>query len=213
MTDPATETAEGAQDAAPGCPAVEHDIAADLPRCLNCRRAVEASLSRISGRKLRKARALPECSVDRCVRFLNGIEDESMRLHLASMAWWRFSADSDGSADPLLRIMRGIQADIPQTGVDYVHRALRALSPLTPLQLSIWFGCENLYQVVSAFASDRGPMIGEHCSKCGLYKQGCTSYDSLGADTCPFWGDGFVQSVAKTVSKAGGWRNPCANMV
>ena len=213
MPDTVTPTAEEAQDAAPGCPAASRDCLSDTPRCMNCRRAVEASLSRISGRKLRRARSLAECSVARCVAFLNGIEDESMRLHLASMAWWRFSADSDGSADPLLRIMRGTRADIPQTGLDYVHRALKVLSPLSQTQLAVWFGCENLYQLVSAFIGDSPPVIGEHCSKCALYKQGCTTYDSLGADSCPFWGDAFVQSVAKTVSKAGGWRNPCADMV
>ena len=68
-------------------------------RCMNCRREVEASLSRIGGRQLRKLRAREECSPEKCVEFLRGIADESLRLHLASMAWWRFSAEKgDGKS-------------------------------------------------------------------------------------------------------------------
>jgi len=180
-----------------------------MARCLNCRREVEASMSRIAGRGLRRARKSDECSVARCVAFLRGVKEEGMRLHFASMAWWRFSADNDGAGAPLLRIMRKSRAGMPEIGPDYMHRALVALSPLTPMQLSTWFGCDNLYQLASVFIEDRPVLTGEHCPKCWLYKNGCTAYNEIGADYCPLWRDEFVQNLARTITKAGGWKNPC----
>lgn len=180
-----------------------------LARCVNCRAEVEASMSRIAGRKLRRAMKSDECSVARCVAFLRGVEEEGMRLHFASMAWWRFSADNDGAAAPLLRIMRKSRADMPPIGVDYMHRAIRALSPLTPMQLATWFGCDNLYQLAAVFIEDRPNMAGIHCTRCALYKQGCSAYNVIGADDCPLWNDEFVQQVAREIAKAGQWKDPC----
>lgn len=180
-----------------------------LSRCVNCRRELELSMSRLAGRKLRQTRLLDECSVERCVSFLQSIKEEAMRLHLASMAWWRFSADNAAGAEPLLDMIKASKAEVPDSGPAYMHRAIRALSPLSPTQLAIWFGCGNLYQLVDVFTGDRPQKVGRHCTKCGLYKQGCTTYNTLGADDCPFWRDAFVQKLASVLAKAGKWHNPC----
>lgn len=181
-----------------------------MPRCLNCRREVMASMSRIGGRMMRKLHAMEECSAARCVAFLEGVEEDAMRLHFASMAWWRFSSVGEGAAGPVLGVLRRCTAKEPGSGADYMRRALRTLSPLSRSQLSAWFGCENLYQAAALFIGDRPPMMGRHCPKCRLYKQGCDAYDRLGADDCPLWDDKFVQGVAAVVKKDGGaWRDPC----
>ena len=158
---------------------------------------------------MRQVRALEECSVQRCVAFLEGIKDEAMRLHLAAMAWWRFSVDDKGAAGPLLELAKNARAEVPDSGASYMHRALRTLSPLTHSQLSAWFGCDNLYQLVDVFVGDRPQVVGKHCTRCGLYKQGCTAYSTLGADNCHLWRDEFVQKVAAVIAKAGRWHNPC----
>lgn len=190
----------------------QYCLKSGLPRCVNCRRAVEASMSRIAGRNLRKVRVLEECSAARCLEFLRGVKEEAMRLHLASMAWWRFSTDDAGAAEPILGLIRDARAEIPESGAAYMHRALRVLSPLTSTQLAVWFGCENLYQLATVFMGDRPPSVGRHCSKCGLYKQGCTAYSTLGANDCRLWRDAFVQNVAAAVSHAGRWKNPCSGI-
>lgn len=177
---------------------------------MNCRRDVEESLTRVAGRKMRRLRGLPECSVARCADFLASIEDEGMRLHLSSMAWWRFS--SDGSPDGIGRIrkiMTACRPFLPEFGEQYLHSVLRVLSPLSPEQLATWFGHENLYQIVELFSGERPEITGSHCTKCKLYRLGCTAYAMIGADDCPYWKDAFVQSVASAVSKAGVWNNPC----
>lgn len=179
-----------------------------LPRCVNCRRELEASMSRIANRKMRQMRSMDECSIGRCLAFVRSIKDEAMRMHLASMAWWRFSADSSGVAGPLLDIARNSRAEVPDYGPDYMHRVLKVLSPLTEAQLSTWFGCTDLYHLVDAFMEDRPAVIGINCAKCGLYKQGCTTYNMLGADECQLWNDEFVQAVAGVVSKTGKWSDP-----
>ena len=170
-------------------------------------------MSRIGGRQLRKLRAMPECAADRCVAFLKGVQDDAMRLHLASMAWWRFSAADDATASSVLRVLSGCTAKEPGSGADYMHRALRTLSPLTQAQLTVWFGCENLYQAASLFMGDRPVLLGQHCQRCRLYKLGCSAYDRIGADDCTLWSDPFVQSVAAAVRKDGGtWRDPCKGL-
>jgi len=203
MPEKLDQTVADASDS-PVCPGT-------LTRCMNCRKAVEASMSRIAGRKLRRARKSDECSVARCVAFLRRVPDEPMRLHLASMAWWRFSADNDGVAAPLLKMMRALYArtSMPEPCSDYMHRALRTLSPLTPLQLATWFGCDSLYQMAAVFTPDRPVVVGRYCAKCALYKQGCTAYNVIGADDCPLWEDEFIQQIARVVTKTGGWRDPC----
>ena len=182
-------------------------------RCMNCRREVEASLSRIGGRQLRKLRAREECSPEKCVEFLRGIADESLRLHLASMAWWRFSAEKGGAAEPMRQVMEECRARTIGSGTEYMHSAIRALSPLSQHQLSAWFGCDTLYGIVSLFSDDIPEMIGVHCNKCRLYKMGCTDYYRIGADDCQHWHDQFVQKTAAAVKKDGGhWRNPCGGI-
>lgn len=203
---PETESPQTDTDARPPCAAGD---AGCMQRCMHCRREVEASMSRIARRKLRKIRAHDSCSVARCVTFLKSVADETMRMHLASMAWWRFSADDAPAASAVMRVMNACHASKPEEGRAYMHAAVRTLSPLSSEQLSAWFGCENLYQMAALFIGDIPPKLGKHCQKCRLYKQGCNSYGQLTADDCPFWDDSFVQAVAASVAKAGEWRNPC----
>jgi len=189
------------------------ELAQLMAHCMNCRRDVEGSMSRIGGRQLRKLRSLDECSADKCTAFLMQVEDDSMRLHLSSMAWWRFSAAEDKAAEQVRRIMTACRSREPGYGTDYMHRALRVLSPLSPAQLAVWFGCETLYQAAALFSGDRPALMGKNCHRCRLYKLGCTDYDKLGADDCPLCDDKFVQGVALAVKRAGGvWRNPCNGM-
>ena len=184
-----------------------------MSHCMNCRRDVENSMSRIGGRKLRKLRSMEECSVGRCTAFLRTVQDDAMRLHLASMAWWRFSAVNEGVAESVRRIITACKSREPGSGQDYMHRALRVLSPLSQAQLSVWFGCENLYQAASLFVGNKPALLGAHCQACRLYKLGCTEYDRMGADDCPLWNDPFVQGVAATIKKDGGtWRDPCRGL-
>ena len=184
-----------------------------MPRCLNCRREVEGSMSRIGGRQLRKLRAAEGCSAEECAAFLEGVQDDAMRLHMASMAWWRFSAAGENTAGPVLRVLSRCRAKEPGSGMDYMHRALRVLSPLSQAQLAVWFGCETLYHAAAIFSGDRPAMMGKHCHVCRLYKLGCDTYDRIGADDCVLWKDPFVQGVADVVKKAGGrWNDPCAGM-
>lgn len=179
-------------------------------RCMNCRRDVESSLSRIGGRQLRKLRARDECSPSRCVEFLRGIGDDALRLHLASMAWWRFSAEKDGAAEPMRQVMEECRSCTIGSGTAYLHAALRALSPLSQNQLSAWFGCESLYRIVSLFSDAIPETEGEHCRKCHLYRMGCTDYYRIGADGCQHWRDPFVQKTAAAVKRnKGKWQDPC----
>lgn len=184
-----------------------------MARCVNCRCDVEKSMSRIGGRQLRKLRNLPECSPEKCTEFLRGVQDDALRLHLASMAWWRFSAACERAAEAVRRIMTACKSREPGSGADYMHSALRVLSPLSQVQLTAWFGCDSLYQAASIFSGSVPSLLGEHCQRCGLYKLGCTDYDKLGANECPLWNDRFVQGVASAVKKAGGtWSDPCAGI-
>lgn len=170
-------------------------------------------MSRIGGRKLRRLRALRQCSADECVVFLGAVRDDALRLHLASMAWWRFSAACDKGAEAIRRLMVGCASREPDGGVEYMHDALRVLSPLSQEQLAVWFGFENLYQAASLFSGGLPDALGEHCKQCRLYKLGCTDYDKIGADSCPLWNDKFVQSVAAVIRKAGGvWHDPCRSV-
>lgn len=181
-----------------------------MSRCMNCRRDVEGSMSRIGGRQLRKLRSLPECSPEKCTAFLLGVEEDAMRLHLSSMAWWRFSAAGECAADEVRRIMTGCKSREPGSGMAYMHRVLRVLSPLSQPQLSVWFGFDTLHQAASLFSGGVPYLIGSHCQRCRLYKLGCTDYDKIGANDCPLWDDPFVQGVAAVVKKAGGqWHDPC----
>ncbi len=184
-----------------------------MPRCLNCRREVESSMSRIGSRQLRKLRTAEGCSAEECAAFLEGVQDDAMRLHLASMAWWRFSAAGENMAGPVLRVLSRCRAKEPGSGMDYMHRALRVLSPLSHEQLAVWFGCETLYHAATIFNGDRPALMGKHCHMCKLYKLGCDTYDRIGADDCVLWKDSFVQGVAGAVKKAGGgWNDPCAGI-
>ena len=178
-----------------------HCLESGLARCVNCRREIEASLSRIAGRKQRQARVLEECSIDRCVAFLRGVKEEAMRLHLASMAWWRLSAGDGRAAEPIRTLMLNARAELPDSGAAYTHRVLRVLQPLSRTQLSAWFGCENLYQLVHAFADTVPPEVGSHCGKCGLYRHGCTEYGMLTANKCRLWKDETIQRIARTWQK------------
>jgi len=181
-----------------------------LPRCLNCRREVEASLTRVAGRKLRQLRALPSCSAEKCLTFLQSITEPAMRLHLSSMAWWRFSSDGvEGVAEGVRKVMADCPPFAPEFGLAYLHRAFRALSRLSAEQISAWFGCDDVYQMAALFIGERPADVGKHCLKCKLYKMGCTAHGLLGADDCPFWNDAFVQGVAATVAKKAGWKDPC----
>lgn len=181
-----------------------------LPACINCRREVEASLTRVAGRKLRKLRLLPECSVARCAEFLSSVSDNSLRLHLSSMAWWRFSAENDsGAAEPVRRIMADCPPFPPEFGKDYLHLAMKELSRLNQAQISAWFGCDDVYHIAALFSGDRPERTGPHCQKCRLYKLGCTYHGMLGSESCPLWEDQFVQGVAAAVSRSGGWNDPC----
>lgn len=187
-------------------------IGSQLARCVHCRREMEASLSRIEGRRARQARGFDECSVAKCIEFIRGIDDEAMRMHLASMAWWRFSTDSSGIADPLLAIAKSSRATVPEYGEDYMHRVVKTLSPLSMAQLSVWFGCNTLYSLVDAFMGEHPDIVGEHCQQCGLYRHGCDASRMLWANDCQLWKDKFVQEVAGVVSKDMGWRDPCRGM-
>lgn len=184
-----------------------------LQICMNCRKAVEESLARVAGRKLRKLKRRPECSVFRCVGFLNTIQDRALRFHLASMAWWRFSSDKDGDAPDAIRaVMNECTVHQPEFCTEYMHGVLKALSPLTPEQLVAWFGHENVFQIAAFYSGLEFDKDGKHCRKCRLYRQGCTMHGLNGADDCPLWKDEFVQGVAKAVAKAGLWRNPCKDV-
>lgn len=208
--DPAPETEQG--PITPPCASAETCgcIEKFASRCMNCRRAVEGSMSRIGGRRTRKLRALEECSARRCVEFLVTVGEDVLRFHLASMAWWRFSAMGEGAAGPIMRVLSRCKSKEPGSGTAYMHRALRVLSPLTQAQLSVWFGFDNLYQAAALFSDDIPEMVGRHCRKCRLYRLGCTAYDRLWANSCTLWKDSFVQSVAAAIKKAGGsWHNPC----
>ena len=180
-----------------------------LPTCMNCRKMVEDSLTRLAGRRLRKLKRSPACSAQTCVSFLKGVDDEAMRFHLASMAWWRLSADeSHGTAAPIRAVMLSCRITTPEFGLDYVHRALAILTRLDAEQLACWFGCDTPYQVMRTFLGDRETRVGSHCGKCRLLKQGCTDAGTIGADDCPLWNDPVAQGVAAAVAKDGGWRNP-----
>lgn len=186
-----------------------------IPRCLNCRREVESSLTRMAGRRLRKIRKMPSCTVGKCSEFLLSVGDPELRLHLAAMAWWRFSSDGEEStAKAIQRIMEACPAfkndGGPSFGEDYMQRAIRAISPLTTEQITAWFGCDDVYKMASLFYGERPTQVGKHCLRCRLYKAGCTAHGLLGADDCPFWNNPFVQGIARAVVKNGGWRDPCA---
>lgn len=184
-----------------------------MARCIHCRREVERSMSRIGGRRLRHMRSLKQCSAAECVSFLSAVERDALRLHLASMAWWRFSAASDRGAEAIRRVMVGCVSREPDSGTEYMHHALHVLSPLSQEQLAVWFGFENLHQAASLFSGGLPYAVGEHCRQCRLYKLGCTDYDKIGADDCPLWSDRFVQGVASAIRKAGGaWDDPCAGI-
>lgn len=183
-----------------------------LPICMNCRKAVEASLTRVAGRRLRKLRALPSCTVAKCVAFLKTIEDPKTRFHFASMAWWRFSSEEVGANTAGIRAVMADchETQVPALGMDYCHRALKLLSPLAAEQMAVWFGCENLFQAARLFSGGIQERDGEKCRKCALFKMGCTMHGMLGADDCPLQGDRFVQDVAAVIKKANGaWKNPC----
>lgn len=186
-----------------------------MPVCMNCRKAVEDSLTRVAGRRLRKMRAMPACSVARCVEFLKTVEDPKTRFHLASMAWWRFSSEEVKADTSAIReVMTGChETQVPALCPDYCHRALRLLSPLSAEQMAVWFGCENLFQAARLFSGGIPERDGKKCRRCALFKMGCTMHGLLGADECPLWCDKFVQAVATVVKKAGGvWKNPCKNV-
>lgn len=188
-----------------GCPTEQ-----ELKMCMNCRKAVEESLTRIAGRRLRRLRRNPECSVAKCVEFLNGIDDRALRFHLASMAWWRFSSDGGvENSEPVRTIMVESAIEKPAFGIPYMHSVLRLLSPLSQDQLTAWFGHDNLHQIASFYGGVGGWRDGVHCQKCRLYGQGCTMHNLLGADDCPLWDDEYVQRVAKAIDDADGWHNPC----
>lgn len=212
---PATETDTPADPAIPPCPIGEickaHEKCAQM--CVNCRRDVHASMTRAAGRKLRKLRALPECSVDKCVEFLNSVPQLHLRKHLASMAWWRFSADEDArNADAVQAVMAACPPSRLEFTTEYLHQAMRALSRLSQTQISAWFGCDNVYQIAELFSGDRPVLVGPHCAKCRLYRLGCTAHGTLGAELCTLWEDKFIQSVAASVRKSGEWRDPCKDI-
>ena len=185
----------------------------NLTMCMNCRKAVEDSLTRVAGRKLRRLKRMPECSIARCVEFLRGVGDRALRFHLASMAWWRFSQDDMGVNTSALReLMAGSAIEKPAFGISYMHEVLRLLSPLSPEQLTTWFGHDNLYQVAAFYGGVSFSQDGKNCHKCRLYGQGCTAHNMIGADDCALWKDKYVQDVAKAISKAGRWNDPCKNI-
>ena len=205
-------------EANPTCPresAGDHSYAnmeRCMPTCMNCRREVEASMTRVGGRRLRKMRAMPSCTVDKCVEFLNTVEDSKTRFHLASMAWWRFSSEEVKADTSAIReIMTACrETRVPTLCLDYCHRALKLLSPLSEEQMAVWFGCEDRFHAARLFSGGIEERDGRKCRKCALFKMGCTMHGMLGADDCPLQGDRFVQDVAAAVKKAGGlWKNPC----
>ena len=188
-----------------GCPS-----ATDLERCMNCRKAVEDSLTRVAGRRLRKLKRLPECSVKRLVQFLKTVKDRSLRFHLSTMAWWRFSQDDTGvDTSEIRKIMVASAIEKPAFGIAYMHEVLKLLSPLSAEQLTTWFGHESLHQVAAFYGGVSFDRDGVNCGKCRLYGQGCTLHNLLGADDCPLWSDRYVQDVAKAIAKAGKWKDPC----
>lgn len=189
------------------------DVQRCMPVCMNCRKAVEESLTRVAGRRLRKLRRLPSCSVETCAEFLKGVDDAEMRFHLATMAWWRFSADEKGTkADQIRAVMAACSVKKPSFGPEYMHRALKTLSPLTEEQLSVWFGCDSLYQVAALFNGEADDRIGPHCGKCRLLKTGCSAATLGRAADCTLWNDAWLQGVAGAVTKAGGWKDPCKSV-
>lgn len=183
-----------------------------MPVCMNCRKAVEDSLTRVAGRRLRRMRAIPSCSIEKCAAFLRSVQDREMRFHLATMAWWRFSADgADGTTEPIRSVMANCNVGNPEFGTTYLHTALKALSKLTPEQLTVWFGCENLYQIAALFSGEIPDRLGPHCRKCRLFKMGCTAATLGRASDCTLWDDRWLQGIAETVAKDG-WKDPCKNV-
>ncbi len=186
--------------------------AAGMQACVNCRREVMASKSRVAKRMQRRMLSLPECSPDRCAEYLATVADDKMRRHFAAMAWWRFSADPKFDASPVLTVLHGCKAvDIPPSGADYLHAALRELSRLTQEQLSSWFGFGSLYELATLFAEDEDGTVPPACHGCPLLRMGCTAYGTRKAETCWFRRDAMLQHVARRIAEDGSWDDPVAD--
>lgn len=184
----------------------------DMQACVNCRREVTESKSRLAKRAQRRALARPECSPESCVAYLSTVADAKMRRHFAAMAWWRFSADPKRyDPKPVLAALRECGAsDIPARGLDYLHAALVELSRLTREQVSAWFGVESLYDIATLFATDETGDVPRACAGCGLLRLGCTAYTTSRAETCPFRDDAVLQGVARRVAETGRWGDSLA---
>lgn len=178
-----------------------------MQACINCRREVTESKSRLAKRAQRRALGRPECSPESCVAYLATVSDAKMRRHFAAMAWWRFSADPKRyDPKPVLAALRECGAsDIPERNADYLHAALVELSRLTREQVSAWFGVESLYDIATLFATDETGDVPMACAGCGLLRLGCTAYATSRAEACPFRDDAVLQAVARRVSETGKW--------
>lgn len=184
---------------------------AGMQACINCRREVMDSKSRVAKRIQRRRLARPECSPERCAEYLATVTDEKMRRHLAAMAWWRFSAEQKLDASPVLAMLRGCKAvDIPPSGADYLHAALRELSRLTWEQISSWFGFSNLYEMAVLFARDEDGEVPSSCHGCPLLKMGCTDYNTNKAASCWFRDDEMLRHAAHQLS-TGAWNAPLSD--
>lgn len=184
-----------------------------LPQCINCRREVEDSMARAVRGRMRTLRKSDLCRPSECVRFLKKVKDDDVRHHLACMAWWRMSTFTDSDeVRGIVEVMQGNRAPVREFGPEYMHRAITALSPLKPEQLSVWFGFENLYQAVSLYMGEKSEERGVHCQNCLLFKQGCTDYGRKGVENCRLWQDKFIQAVAGVVAADKKWDNPCSKI-
>lgn len=184
-------------------------VAPLMAACVNCRLGVEAAQSRVYARRLRGMRHSAECSSARCVAFIDSLPVGTLKTHLASMAWWRFSlAPEDPCLSALARVMRDEPiSDIP-FGDEYMHSAIRALAACTPEQLMTWFGHENPYQIATFYSGRCGACGEEHCQTCVLLHRGCTQSGTPAAATCGLWADEAVQRAFASAPVSAGSEDP-----